>query len=427
MATGSLISLSTMSRARRVRTMLHEFVAEEISGGIVLLVAAVAGMLWINLHGSSYHDVWDGKLTVGGGALRISESGRGWVNEVLMTLFFFLVGLEIKREIVVGELRDRGAAALPIIAAVGGMIVPAAIFLAVSAGTDSAHAWGVPVATDIAFVLGVLALVGRRAPAGLKLFLLALAIVDDLGGMVVIALFYADGLSPRYLAAAAVVVVAIVSMRRHVAAIPAYVVAGAGLWYLVYRSGVHPTVAGVAMGMLTPAVPVRGRDVLGLIERRLLAWSAFVVVPLFALANAGVEISTSQLRAAFTSRVVWGVMLGLVVGKALGISAFALGAVRLGWARLPPGVRPRDLVGGAALGGIGFTVALFIAGLSLGGDPSTLARVKLGVLTASLLAALLGSAILVVSRGGRAIPRRRGAGRRRCDGRRGQGHAASGG
>ncbi len=365
---------------------------------MVLLATTVAALVWANLHGSSYHDVWERTVTLGGDSLGVSEPIREWVNEALMTLFFFVVGLEIKRELVVGELRERRAAALPIIAAAGGMIVPAVIFLALNAGTDSAKAWGVPVATDIAFVLGVLALLGRRAPAGLKLFLLALAIVDDLGGIVVIAIFYSNGLSTGYLSAAAVLTVAIALMRRRVTAIPAYLVAGAVLWYFVYRSGVHATIAGVILGVLTPTSPVRGREVLQLLEHRLVRWSAFVAVPVFALANAGVELSASEMRHAFTSRVVWGVLLGLVVGKMLGISLFALGAVRLGWARLPRGMGPIDVVGGAALAGIGFTVALFIAGLSLGEAPEVLAWVKIGILAASIVAAALGSAVLAVSR-----------------------------
>ncbi len=387
-----------MSRVRRARAALQDFIAEEISGGVVLLATTVVALLWANLHGSSYHDVWEKTISVGSDSLGVSEHAREWVNEALMTLFFFVVGLEIKRELVVGELRDRRAAALPIIAAAGGMIVPAAIFLALNAGTDSAKAWGVPVATDIAFVLGVLAVLGRRAPSGLKLFLLALAIVDDLGGIVVIALFYSEGLSAEYLAAAAALTVAIALMRRRVVAIPAYVVVGAVLWYFVYRSGVHATIAGVTLGMLTPATPVRGREVLQVLEHRLVRSSAFVAVPVFALANAGVELSASEMRHAFTSRVVWGVILGLVVGKILGISVFALGAVRLGWARLPGGMRPLDVVGGAALAGIGFTVALFIAGLSLGGTPEVLAWVKIGILAASIAAALIGSAVLAASR-----------------------------
>ncbi|MCZ7536763.1 MAG: Na+/H+ antiporter NhaA [Acidimicrobiia bacterium] len=217
-------------------------------------------------------------------------------------------------------------------------------------------------------------------------------------GIVVIAIFYSEGLATEYLAAAAALTVAIALMRRRVAAIPAYVVVGAVLWYLVYRSGVHSTIAGVTLGMLTPATPVRGREVLQVLEHRLVRWSAFVAVPVFALANAGVELSASEMRHAFTSRVVWGVILGLVVGKILGISLFTLGAVRLGLARLPAGMRSLDVVGGAALAGIGFTVALFIAGLSLGETPEVLAWVKIGILVASVTAALVGSAVLIATR-----------------------------
>ena len=387
-----------MTRVRRARAALQDFVSEETSGGVALLVMTIAGLAWANLDGAGYRHVWEATITLGGGSLRVSEHAREWVNEALMTLFFFVVGLELKRELVVGELSDRRAAALPIIAAAGGMIVPVAIFLALNVGTPAARAWGVPVATDIAFVLGVLAVLGRRAPPGLKLFLLALAIADDLGGIVVIALFYSDGLSPGHLVAAGVVVVVIAVMRRHVAAITGYLVPGVALWYFVYRSGVHATMAGVLLGMLTPAVPVKGREVLRLLEHRLVMWSAFVAVPVFALANAGVELSATKIHDAVTSRVVWGVVMGLVVGKTLGISVFALGAVRLGWARLPKGLRPLDIAGGAALGGIGFTVALFIAGLSLVDDPEVLAQVKIGIFAASIAAAVVGSVVLAASK-----------------------------
>lgn len=387
-----------MGPVRRTRSALQEFVAWEASGGFVLLVATVVGLLWANLHADSYHDVWESTLTLGAGPLEVSEHAREWVNEALMTLFFFVVGLEIKRELVVGELREPRAAALPVLAAVGGMVVPAGIFLALNLGTEHAGAWGVPVATDIAFVLGVLAVLGRRAPAGLKLFLLALAIVDDLGGILVIAVFYVESLSVPDLLGALVVTVGVALMRRRVAAIPVYVACGVVLWYLMHKSGVHATLAGVALGLLTPAREVRGRDVLCALEHRLVPWSAFVAVPAFALANAGVELSWSVLADAFESRVVWGVVLGLVAGKALGITAFALGAVRMGWARLPRGARPLDIFGGAVLAGIGFTVALFIAGLSLADEPEVLAHVKAGILIASASAAVLGSAVLVITK-----------------------------
>jgi len=387
-----------MSRLRRTRAALQDFISEEAAGGVALLAMTAVGVMWANFDGAGYRHLWESTITLGGGSLRVSERAREWVNEALMTLFFFVVGLELKRELVIGELRDRRAAALPIFAAAGGMIVPASIFFAFNAGTPAARAWGVPVATDIAFVLGALAMLGRRAPAGLKLFLLALAIVDDLGGIVVIALFYSDGVSIGYLIAAGMVAVVIAAMRRRVAAIPAYMMVGVVLWYLVYRSGVHATMAGVMLGMITPAVPVRGREVLRLLEQRLVRWSAFVAVPVFALANAGVELSASEIRRAVESRVVWGVVLGLVVGKAVGITAFALGAVRLGWARLPVGLRPLDMAGGAALGGIGFTVALFIADLSFGYDPAVLAQVKIGILVASITAAVVGSVVLAASR-----------------------------
>jgi len=380
------------------RTAIQEFVAEETSGGVVLLVATVVGLVWVNVAGGSYHRVWDQVLSIGAGPVRVDEPLAGWVNDALMVLFFFVVGLEIKRELVVGELRDPRTAAMPVLAAAGGMLVPALIFASLNAGTAVSRAWGTPVATDIAFVVGVITLLGDRVPSGLKLFMLTLAIADDLGGILIIAIFYASDLSVGYLLGAVGVVLLVVVMRRlGIAAIWPYAAVAVVLWYLMYRSGVHATIAGVALGLLTPARPIRGRDVMRTLEHRLLPWSAFVVVPVFAVANAGIEISGRSLTDAFSSRIAWGVIVGLVVGKTIGITLFTLGGLRAGVGRLPEGVGRRHILGGGMLGGIGFTVALFVAELSLRTRGAEfLDDAKIGILVASVTAAIVGSCYLVL-------------------------------
>lgn len=390
--------------ATRVRSNLLEFMRLEAAGGIVLLVGAVIALIWVNVHGDSYHDVWDYHiefgLTLFGEAFAIDEHLKGWVNDALMVIFFFVVGMEIKRELVVGELREPRRAALPIIGALGGMIVPAGIFAIINLGTDGIDGWGIPVATDIAFVVGVLALFGRRLPAGLRVFLLSLAIADDIGGIAIIAVFYTDDLSLPWLGGALGLIALIVAAQRFgIRHIPVYAVIGFVLWYATFESGIHATIAGVALGLLTPARPFRGRDVMHTLEHTLLPYSSFLVVPLFALANAGVEISGDALGDAYNGRIAWGVFLGLVVGKFVGISATTLAGVRLGAGRLPDGVTIGHIFGASLLAGIGFTVSLFIAELSFDGAVHLLHQAKMGVLAGSLIAGALGAAfLLVVSR-----------------------------
>ena len=383
---------------QRRRDDLADFLRSETAGGVVLVVATVAALVWANAAAHSYHDVWEHRLDLGLGSVRVDEPLEAWVNDALMVVFFFVVGLEIKRELVVGELRDRRAAALPVLAAIGGIAAPAAIFLLVQGGTHG-EGWAVPIATDIAFVVGILALLGPRIPPALKLFLLALAIADDVVGILVIALVYAGDIDARYLAGALAVVAAIVGMQRAgLVAIPAYVAAGTVLWYLTYRSGVHATIAGVVLGLLTPARPVRGREVLRDLEHRLHPISALLIVPVFAVANAGVELGHGRLGDALTSGLAWAVVLGLVVGKPVGIVAASWLGVRTGLGRLPDGVRWPVLAAGGVLAGVGFTVALFIATLAFD-DPAVVAEAKVGILLASLAAAVLGAGALVATGG----------------------------
>ena len=371
---------------------LTRFLRAEAAGGVALLAATVCALLWANLWTDGYTSWWEQVLDAG--VLRLDL--RHWINDLLMAVFFFVVGLEIKRELVVGELRDRRAAALPVIAALGGVVLPAAIFLAITAGTAESSGWAIPSATDIAFAVGVLALLGDRVSAGVKIFLLTIAIVDDIAAILIIAVFYAGGLSLPWLAAAACGLALVVALRRAgVASIAPYVVLGAAIWLAVHESGIHATIAGVALGLLTPAGEVGGRDVLALLERRLHALSAFVIVPLFALANAGLVLGGGVLGDAAGSRLAWAVAVGLVVGKLLGISGATFLALRLGVGKLPAQVSSGQVWGLSAVGGIGFTVSLFIAGLAYD-DAATVDLAKVGIFAGSVVSGLLGALLLVV-------------------------------
>ena len=429
---------------RRLVRPIQAFLHEESAGGVLLLGAAVAALAWANSPwGAGYERLWHTRLSIRLGPWGISEDLRHWVNDALMSLFFLVVGLEIKRELVTGELREPRAAALPAIAALGGMVVPALIYLALNPGGEAARGWGIPMATDIAFAVGVLTLAAKVAPPSLKPFLLALAIVDDIGAIVVIALFYSEGVAwGPLLVAAGVCGLIAAAWRSSVRSPPVHVALGALLWIAVYASGVHPTIAGVAMGFLTPAVAFeRPRTVsreahrvadetsdqpsppdvdapqwlelarlareavspLARLEAALHPWTSFVVVPVFALANAGVRLSGDALAGALSSRVTLGVLLGLVVGKTVGISLATLGAARLRLASLPTGADRSDVVGTAAVAGIGFTVSLFITELAFT-DRGLVDEAKVGILAASVVAGALGFALLSVSRARAASP-----------------------
>ena len=380
---------------RRFVDPLTDFLHEEAAGGVALAVATVVALVWANSPADqAYADVWDFEIGFEVAGLDLENDLGHWVNDGLMALFFFVVGLEIKRELVVGELRQRSAAVLPVAAALGGVLMPVLIFVAVIAGGEGASGWAIPAATDIAFAIGVIALLGDRIPAGVKLFLLAIAIVDDLIAISLIAVFYSEGISVGWLLAAAAVLGGVVGLRAAgVRSIPVYVAVGIAAWIAMHESGVHATIAGVALGLLCPAHPVDGRDVLTTLEHRLHPVSAFVVVPLFALANAGIDLGAKNLEDALESRLAWAIFLGLVIGKLTGISAATLVALRRGWGSLPEGAERGRVPGVAALGGIGFTVSLFIAELAYGDD--ALANIaKIGILGASLASGMLGAALL---------------------------------
>jgi NhaA family Na+:H+ antiporter len=380
---------------RAAPPMGSDFVSLEAVSGIVLLLAAVGAVVWANANTSGYAAWWGRDLTIGPGDFAITESLVHWVNDALMTIFFFVVGLEIKRELVTGELRDPTRAALPAIAALGGMVLPALIYVAINVGGDGLDGWAIPMATDIAFAVGVLALLGPRVPSGLKVFLLTLAIVDDIGAIIVIALFYSSGVEPLWLLGGVAVVVLVLLMSRLGIDRPlAYVIPGALLWLCLYEAGIEPTLAGVVLGLLTPALPRRGRPVLERLESALHPVSSFVIVPLFALANAGVVLSRDAIDHALASRVTIGIVAGLVVGKFVGISGASVLALRLRIGRLPDDLGLAHIFGVAILGGIGFTVSLFITDLAFRGQ--VIDDAKIGVLAASALAALLGTVVLRV-------------------------------
>jgi len=390
-------------RVRRALDPLPEFLHQESAGGVALLAATVAALVWANAIGeTSYTSFWETGLTLGSGSLSLEEDLRHWVNDGLMVIFFFVVGLEIKRELAVGRLSDRKTALLPVIAAVGGVILPALIFLTIMGGRPGADGWAIPMATDIAFAVGVLALLGDRVSAGVKLLLLGIAIVDDLIAISVIALFYSEGISLLWLAAAAIGLGMVVGMRMvGVQRVAPYVPVGLLVWVAALESGVHPTVAGVALALLTPAQPVDGRRVLEQLEHRLHPYSAFAVLPLFALANAGIALDGEVLADAVASPLPWAIAVGLVVGKLLGIAGAALLALRLRVGALGEDVRLAQVWGVAALGGIGFTVSLFVAQLAYA-DPQVIDLAKIGIFAGSLVSAAVGVALL--TRGARAGP-----------------------
>lgn len=463
MAHGPLVRPEEIGPRQPVDTLLRplrRFMRFEAAGGVLLVLASIIAMVWANsAYGDSYHALWhETKLTIKLAGFEIAWSLGHWINDLLMAVFFLVVGMEIKRELLVGELASPRRAAVPIIAAIGGMAVPAGIFAAFTWGTHELRGWGIPMATDIAFALGALAILGSRVPFGLRVFLASLAIIDDLGALIVIAVFYTEDLQLQYLAAAAAVVVILaghnaLGVRR---AHP-YFLWGLVLWYLVYKSGVHATIAGVLVAATIPSrTRINGENFLrgvhtladdfiragdhdkdvvtnikqqGVIktleiycervqtplqrlEYALLPWSTFLIIPVFALANAGVVIGgghAAPVEAAdaaagasqgggimdlLSTPKSLGIMTGLVVGKPVGIFLFTWLAVKLGIGTLPNRVTWRHLLGAGFLGGIGFTMSLFIAALAFP-NPDELNIAKAAVLGGSVLAGIGGFAVLL--------------------------------
>ena len=412
------------------KSMLERFVHSETSGSVLLFGATVVALVWANSPWSaSYFALWKIPLRIGRLPL-FSMDLHHWIDDGLMVLFFLVVGLEIKREIAKGELSSLRQATLPIMAALGGMIVPALLYFALNQSGPGARGWGIPMATDIGFAIGVLALLGKRIPSSLRVFMLALAIVDDVGAILVIAFFYTPKISLLALAVAGglLALLVVVAMRR--APISVYMVVGFFFWAAVLNSGVHATIAGVILGLIAPIKPkfrpeelaesaepllrdfqtqilsqdrssaeatltildqlVRGTDSHAeRLERSVHPWVCFLVLPLFALASAGVALSTEHLKLAFSSQIALGVFLGLVVGKAVGITAFSYLAVQLKIAGMAEGLTWAGITGVGILAGVGFTVALFISGLSFV-DENSVATAKVAILAASLAAGAIG-------------------------------------
>jgi NhaA family Na+:H+ antiporter len=375
-----------------------DYLRIERVGGVVLLAATAAALLLANTPAQDGYDDLRG-LTFGPESLGARLDLAHWCADGLLAVFFFVAGLELKRELVVGELTDRRSAALPVLAAAGGMVVPALVYLLV-AGDAAGRGWAVPTATDIAFALGVLAVAGSRAPAGLRLFLLSLAVVDDLGAIALIAVLYTDSVELAPLAGALVLLGCYALAQRMRLTTPLlYVPLALAVWLCVHDSGIHATVAGIALGLLTRVRPDAGEEHAPAerLEHRLQPWSAGLVVPLFAFTAAGVAVSGDALSAAIDDPAARGVFLGLLVGKALGVLGVAWLAVRLGLAQLPGDVGWGDITAVAVLAGTGFTVSLLVTGLAFDGPPQTDA-VTLAVLLASTAAALLSALLLRVRR-----------------------------
>jgi NhaA family Na+:H+ antiporter len=412
--------------AARVTRPIRRFMELEIASGLVLMAAVAVAIVWANSPwGDGYKAFWAMPVSVTLGPFALASTLHHAVDDGLMVLFFFVVGLEVKRELVRGALRTPRDAAIPIGAALGGMLVPAALYLALNPSGEAARGWGVPMATDIALALGVLVLAGP-VPERLRVLLLGLAIIDDIGAVLVIAVFYTQHIDPVALAAAGALLGVIVGLRAlDVWWTPLYAVVGTGVWLCVYLSGVHATMAGVILGLLTPVGPLRSTEPgsppaapddevppfeAGLLRMRTLArtpvadrlmhalhpWTAFLVVPIFALANAGVALDGAALARAAASPAALGVVLGLVAGKVVGITGGCWIAVRLG-AGLPAEIGWRQLAGIGLLGGIGFTMSIFVAGLAFRAD--MLADAKVAILIASGAA---GAAGLFLLRGPRA-------------------------
>lgn len=379
----------------RVIDPLTDFLDDEVLGGVVLLAAAIVALIWANSPwGQSYFDLWGSYLDVSFAGLSINLDLQHWINDLLMAVFFFVVGLEIKRELVSGELKDPRDASIPVVAALGGVALPAIIFTLVVRGGEAADGWAIPAATDIAFAVGVLALLGRRISNGVRVFLLTIAIVDDIVAISIIALFYSDGISAGWLAIAGGGLLAVLLFQRvGIWRIWPYIPLAAVVWLATYESGIHATIAGVALGLLVPIRTSGVRNVHRRLEHGLHPVSAFVVVPLFALANAGIDLGGGVLGDAMGSTVTWAVIAGLVVGKTLGISGSTLLALRFGPGSLPSGMRTVQVWGVGALGGIGFTVALFITDLAFTNDLLT-GEAKIGIFLGSLVSGVLGAFLL---------------------------------
>jgi Na+:H+ antiporter, NhaA family len=373
---------------------------EAISGKLIILTTVLALIAINSPLQTIYGELWHNRLSIGLGGWNLSMDLRHWINEGLMALFFLVVGLEIKRELRHGELRDIQKAILPIAAAVGGMIVPAIIYVAVANQPDLVRGWGIPIATDIAFAVAVLTLLSKRVPSSLKLFLLTLAIADDIGAIFVIALFYAEIIHFGFLATSAAILVILYLLRKRLADhVALFLLIGGLLWLTTHLSGIHASIVGAAIGLIAPvALRSRGPSISKRLEDFFLPVSTYVVLPLFAFANAGVVISIQAFSDASSSLVIVGIFLGLVLGKVIGITAASWLMVKLGKATLPTGTNWQHIIGVGFVAGIGFTVSIFITELAFRDNLQLIESAKIGIFIASIVSALLGIAVLLRAR-----------------------------
>ncbi|MEI7153756.1 Na+/H+ antiporter NhaA [Pectobacterium carotovorum] len=376
-------------------TMIRRFIRLDAAAGVMLMMATVLAIAFANwsVTATGYQQFLMMTVEMRFGALEINKNLLLWINDGLMAIFFLLIGLEVKRELVEGTLASRQQAMLPLAAAVGGMIFPALLFLLFNANDEVTRAgWAIPAATDIAFAVGVLTLLGKRVPAGLKVFLLALAIIDDLGAILIIALFYTQQIFWPALGGAVLAIAALAYMnRQQVGKTSAYLLVGIVLWVCILKCGVHATLAGVIVGFFIPLRSSNGESSPATtLEHGLQTWVAFLIIPLFAFANAGIVLQGIVLEKLF-SPLSLGIAAGLLIGKPLGITLFSWLTIRLGYARLPAGVCFNQIMAVSVLCGIGFTMSIFITLLAFsGGDAELITYAKLGILLASGLAALLG-------------------------------------
>ena len=383
----------------RVIRPLRDFLHRESASGILILIASFLGLLIANSPLSdSYFDTLAFDFEISLGAIYLNLTILKSINYVLMTIFFFVVGLEIKRELTSGHLSSFKKAIMPFVAAIGGMALPAGIYLAI-AGRVDANGWGVPVATDIALAVGLLALVGSSAVASLRSFLLALAVIDDIGAILIIALIYSTGVNFSWIAAGAIAIATIHTFKKLGATSTfVYVLLGVALWYCMYKSGVHPTLAGVVLGLMTPnIVKVKSKmkdlednqvSVIEWLEEKLHPWSSFVIIPLFAFANTGVVITNQSITDAINSPIAWGIFAGLVLGKPIGVLAAVILARKIRLGHYPQDAKGIDLLATGSAAGIGFTVAIFIANLAFS-DPATQDLAVFSVIVASIVSALI--------------------------------------
>jgi len=389
---------------QQLTALLGKFLKDEAISGKLILIAAVIALIVANspLLGI-YESFWRLNLNIGPAGWSVSQDLRHWVNEGLMAVFFLVVGLEIKRELISGELRDLRVAALPIIAAIGGMIVPALIYESLNTGPEVSRGWGIPIATDIAFAVGVLMLLGKRVPLSLKLFLLTLAIADDIGAIIVIALFYAEVIHGGYLFASLLLIVGLWVFRKWlIGRLWLFSAVGVVLWITTHHSGIHASIVGAALGLLAPhATKPSEISVAERLEHACLPISTFVALPMFAFASAGVVLSLGAFDGSASGSVMWGIVCGLVAGKMLGIVGATWLMVVFGKARLPKDTGWAHIYGVGLIAGIGFTVSMFVTELAFGHNEPLLQIAKISIFMASAGSAVLGSIVLMINTTGK--------------------------